>query len=180
MEAPAKPETPEWLQEKRKHVGDLEKSVEDMQKEIQLKRAAKTRQRAKEDICFWMDNAIFPFLEGVAEGFNEPLLDGIRRLIRENKNPFRPRENWDRTKETNFVLSGFLSQPQTQLLQAMAKPFLKMKSEWLLKEASWIREEILKEEYPDFYGAIMSTTGGQEWLDTLITDVTKMLRRLIQ
>lgn len=177
MEAP---KLPDWLEEKKKKVDDLEKSIDQLRIDIQMKREAKLRQRAKEDICFWMDNAIFPFLEGVSDSFNEPLISGIRRLIQEKKNPFRPKEDWDRTKEANTALTTFLSLPQTQVLQALVKPYLKAKSEWLQKEAAWVREDVLKEEYPDIYNAIMATEGGQEWLDQLINDFMKTLRRLIQ
>ena len=177
---PPKYKQPEWLQRKRKSLETLQRSVEQMRENFEKKKEARLRARAKEDICFWMDNAVFPFLEGIAESFHEPLIDGIKRLIREKKNPFRPKKDWNRTRETQIALTGFLAQPQTKMLQILAKPFLKYKMEWIHREAEWIREEIVKEEYPDFYGAIMETEGGKEWLDDLITDLTKYIKRLLR
>lgn len=175
---PPKYEEPDWLKKKRADVISLGKTVEEMQKNLEKERQARLRERAKEDICFWMDNAIFPFLEGIAEGFNEPLIIGIQRLIREKKNPFRPREDWNRTRETEIALKSFLLNPRTRVLQVLVKPYIKAKMDWINKEAKWIREEVLKEEYPGFYEVIMETEGGKEWLDELITDFVKTLRKM--
>lgn len=181
---PATPKPPEykppaWLEEKRKEVETLETSFEDFKKQVEQKKEARLRERARQDVCFWMDNAIFPFLEGIAETFNEPLIDGIRRLIREKKNPFRRKEDgWNRTREANIVLQSFLVQPQTRVLQILAKPYLKKQMDWIHQEAEWIREQILKEEYPGIYEAIMQTEGGQQWLDELIEDFIRILRQL--
>lgn len=166
------------LKEKQKALDLLKTDVTQMQEQLKERRENAKRKRAREDICFWMDNAIFPFLEGVAGSFNEPLIDGIRRLIKEKKNPFRPRKNgWDRTRETDIALKTFLMTPQTKVLQVLAKPFIRQKLSWINKEAEWVRETILKEEYPDVYDAIMKTEGGEKWLDELITDLMKYLRR---
>lgn len=180
-EAPKPPEykPPEWLEEKRKELETTVSSVEELQKKIERDRETRLKARAKEDICFWMDNAIFPFLEGIAESFNEPLIPGIQRLIREKKNPFRAKEDgWNRTRETEIVLRSFLVQPQTRVLQVLARPYIKARMEWIHEKAEWIREEIVKEEYPGFYTAIMETEGGKEWLDELITDFVTTLRKL--
>lgn len=182
-EEPLKPpdhKEPEWLKKKRDELVALGQSVEEMEKEIKEKRETRFRDRAREDICFWMDNAIFPFLEGIAESFNEPLIDGIQRLIKEGKNPFRPKEDWNRTRETEHALRSFLSLPQTKVLQVLAKPYMKAKMTWIHQEAEWIREEILKEAYPYVYQAIMQTEGGKEWLDELIGDLTKTLRSYLR
>lgn len=179
-EAPKPPEykPPAWLEEKRKGLQTLQTSVEQMRADIEKKREARLRERAREDICFWMDNAIFPFLEGISDGFNEPLIPGIQRLIMEGKNPFRPKEGWNRTIDTEFALTTFLTQPQNQVLGTLMKPYIKAKMEWINQQAEWIREQILKDEYPAVYKAIMETEGGKEWLDELITDLTTTLRKL--
>jgi len=179
-EAPKTPsyQEPEWLKKKREEVLTLGKSVEELQENLEKQRQTRLRERAREDICFWMDNAIFPFLEGVAEGFNEPLIVGIKRLIREKKNPFRPKEAWNRTQETEIALKSFLLNPQTRVLQILAKPYIKARMEWINEQAEWIREEIVKEEYPSLYDVIMETEGGKEWLDELINDLIKTLRKL--
>lgn len=181
VKAPKPPdyEPPDWLVKKRKRLQDTIKSVEDFQKMLKEQRETRFKEKAKQDICFWMDNGIFPFLEGIAESFDEPLIDGIKRLIREGKNPFRPKKDgWNRTHETREALTGFLMQPQTRVLQTLAKPYIKARMEWIHKEAKWIREEILKEEYPGIYEAIMKTKGGKEWLDTLITDFVKTIKKM--
>lgn len=172
------PKESDWLRAKREDLQKTKQSVEDMMKGLDKQREDRLRERAKQDVCFWMDNAIFPFLDGIAEGYNEPLLVGIQRLIKEKKNPFRPKEDWNRTRETSTVITSFLANPQTRILQILAKPYLKSKMEWINKEAEWIREAILKEEYPDVYEAIIETEGGKEWLDELITDFIKTLRKL--
>lgn len=172
---------PSPLEKKRQGLLSLQKSVEEMRKDIKKKREAKEREEAREDICFWMDNAIFPYLEGLASnGYNEDLLSGIKRLIKEEKNPFRAKDGWNRTQETQTALNRFLALPQTRVLQILAKPYIKAKMQWIHKEAEWIREAILKEEYPDFYEAIMETEGGKQWLDNLITDFFKMIKRLLR
>jgi len=178
-----KPKAPKFvpspaLKKKRDDFETLKSSVEQMREDIKKKRETKLRERAREQVCYWMDTVVVPFLEGIADSFNEPLLEGVKRLIREKKNPFRPKKDWNRTQETQFVLNSFLNSPQTKMLQILAKPFLKAKLDWVHKEASWVREEILKEEYPQLYEAIMETEGGQEWLDQLITDLMKKLRPL--
>jgi len=167
------------LEKKRKELTDLKNSVEDMRAEILKKREQREKERAKRDICFWMDNAVLPFLEEIAACFNEPLLDGIRRLIKEQKNPFQPKKDWNRTRETKSFLTGFINLPQNKLLLALAKPFIRYNMQWIHKEAEWIREEILKQEYPDFYMAIMETEGGQQWLDQLINGLIKTIRRFL-
>jgi len=180
IQKPSGYQRPEWLKQKRQSLETLKKSVEKMKEDSKKRKEARKRARAKQDICFWMDNAVFPFLDGIAESFHEPLIDGVKRLIKEKKNPFRPKKGWDRTRETEIALQGFLSQPQTKMLQILAKPFLKHKMEWIHRESEWIREEILKEEYADFYETIMETKGGKQWLDDLITDLTKYIKRLVR
>jgi len=180
-ETPKKPEKLEFkpsteLIKKRKEFKAFKSDVEQLREDIKKKREIRLRKKAHEQVCYWMDTVVLPFLQGIAESFNEPLLEGVKRLIREKKNPFRPKQDWNRTKETEFVLTKFLGSPQTKLLQIVAKPFLKAKLDWINKEASWVREEVLKEEYPQLYDAIMETDGGQEWLDNLLTDLTKRLR----
>jgi len=154
--------------------------VDRLEKELEEKRQKKIRDKARHDLCFWMDNAILPFLQGVAISYNEPLLAGVKRLIREKKNPFKPRNDWDRTKEVNYFLTGFLNQPQTKLLGVMARPILRLKTSFILQEIPWIREQILRESYPDLYEAVMETEGGQEWLDSLLLDLTNTLRNYLR
>lgn len=165
---------------KRRKLDILKKSVSEMREHFAANRKTKQRERAYKDICFWMDNAIVPFLEGIAEQYNEPLLDGIKRLIKEDKNPFRQQQDWNRRKETEFALTRFMQSPSTKVLQIMAKPYVRQKMQWIEGEAKWIREEILKEEYPAFYEAIMDTPGGKAWLDNLITDFMKIIKRYLR
>lgn len=169
------------LEKKRQANETLRKSVEDMREDLKKKREAKEREDARENICYWMDNAIFPYLEGLAEnGYNEDLISGIKRLIREGKNPFHSKNGWNRTQETQGALQCFLDLPQTKVLQTLAKPYARANMQWIYKEAEWIRETILKEEYPDIYDAIMEVQGGKEWLDNLITDFMKLIKRLLR
>jgi len=119
----------------------------------------------------------FPYLEGISASFNEPLLAGINRLIKEKKNPFRPKEDWNRTQETKIALAGFFKNPQAKVLYFMAKPYIRKKVEWIHEQAQWIRDTILKTEYPEFYDVIMNTEGGKEWLDQLITDLASTIKR---
>lgn len=154
--------------------------VGQLEKELAEKRQKKIRERARRDLCFWMDNAILPFLQGVASSYDEPLLDGVKRLIHEGKNPFRPTQDWDRTNEVNYFLTGFFKLPQTKLLQVMAKPIVRAKTSFIAQEIPWIRDEILRESYPDLYEAVMTTEGGREWLDDLLLDLTNTLKTFLR
>lgn len=148
--------------------------------ESRKKREIRKRQKDKKDCLLWMENFIFPLLRGLARSFNEPLLVGIKRLIREKKNPFRrKKDGWNRTKETEIVVGTFLGRPEIRMYLYLFKPLIRHKSEWIRREAQWVREEVLKEEFPDFYEVIMETEGGKEWLDELIRDLVNTLRRVL-
>ena len=134
-------------------------------------------QKATKDIRSWMDNFVFPYLEGLSVHYNEPLLSGIRRLIREKKNPFRPSEGWDRTRDTKVLLSRFFGNPQAKILLHIARPLIKRKVEWIHEQSDWVREQIIAREYPEFYDVIMNTEGGKEWFDTMLTDIVNTLKR---
>ena len=169
----------ERLAKKRESMELLKQSVTQMKETLKNRREQNKRNRSRKDICFWMDNAILPFIKGVARQFNEPLIDGIKRLILEKKNPFKPQKSWDRTRETRYVLKRFLDSPQTKVLQTLAKPFLRNKMTWIYEEADWIREELVKEEYPDLYNVVMETPGGKEWLDDLISSFIQTMKEYL-
>ena len=76
------------------------------------------------------------------------------------------------------MLSGFLKNPQAKVMFFLAKPYIKRKIAWIHEQADWIREVILKTEYPEFYEVIVTTKGGKEWLKDLITDLTHTLKRI--
>jgi len=169
------------LETKREELASLKQTVGDLEEEFKQKREDKRRERSQKKICLYMDNLIIPYLEGIAQGgFNEPLTVGIRRLIKEDKNPFRPQEGWNRTKETHNALDRFLQFPQVKMLKLIAKPFLKHELQVIHEDASWIRENVLKQEYPDIYVAVMETEGGPKWLDQLIDDFLKTIKHLVR
>lgn len=167
------------VDQKKEELDILKQSVEDLEKSIKEKRAASKRARERKDIMVWMENVVFPFLEEVAAGFNEPLIPGIQRLIKEGKNPFQPLKDWSRTRETTSYLDGFFNSPHVKVLIPLMRPYIKYNMQWIYKEAKWIREAILKVEYPDFYNAIMKTEGGEAWLDGLIDGFMKTIRSYI-
>lgn len=180
--ATEEPRLSDRLLAKMEEIDLLQKSVGELEKELKERRELKKKQRSKEQISFFMNNLIIPYLEGIANGFNEPLLAGVQRLIREAKNPFRPKEDWDRTRETSLSIDRFLksSDPRILLIKNLAKPFVRAKFETINEEASWIREQILKEDYPALYAAIMEREGGQEWLDQLIEDLFRSIKRYLR
>jgi hypothetical protein len=140
------------------------------------RREIRERQRVKQEICFSLDNYILPFIEGIADSFGEPLIPGIKRLITENKNPFRPREDWNRTQETQTAIGNFVKNPVTSRLWFIAKPILKKKIDPFLNETDWVINTILKDEYPDIYSVITETEGGVEWFKTFIQDLATTLK----
>lgn len=161
-----------------KSVADFRKYIQQMNEDMQKRREAKQRQRAKEQLCYYLDCLIFPILEVVAESFNEPLATGIARLIKEGKNPFRPKDEWNRTKDTETLLNNFLVMPQSKALLTLAKPLLRHNMEWVNQETTWILETVLKEEYPHIYTIIVNTEGGKEWFIDFITDFIKVLKKI--
>lgn len=167
------------IEEQKQELDVLKQSVEELEEEIKEKREKRKRAREKNDIMVWMENVIFPFLEEIAASFNEPLIPGIQRLIKEKKNPFQPKKDWNRTHETTGYLDAFFNAPHVKALTPLMKPYVRYNMQWIYREAEWIREEILKTEYPDFYNAIMDTEGGKEWLDQLINGFMKTIRRYI-
>ena len=140
------------------------------------RREVRERQKMTKEICLWMDNYILPFLEGVAKNYDEPLIPGVERLIRENKNPFRPRTDWDRSQETRDTIGAFITHPVTSALWRIAKPYLRGRMDKILDETDWVINTVLQEEYPDVYDAIMQTDGGVEWFKALLTDLAQTLR----
>ena len=166
-----------FLEKKRQSLDILKKDVGELRAEIKRRKEVKRVQKATKDIRFWMDNFVFPYLEGISDSYNEPLLSGIRRLIREKKNPFRPKNGWDRTRESRTALTGLFRNPQAKVLLHIARPFIKNKIEWIQEQSDWVRETIIKKEYPEFYQAIMSIDGGKEWFNTIITDLVNTLKR---
>lgn len=167
------------VEEKRKELDLLKISVEELEENIKAKREVRKRERDRKDIMVWAENVIFPFLEEIAAGYNEPLILGIQRLIKEKKNPFQPQKDWNRTREATSYLDAFFNTPQINALKPLMKPYIKYNMQWIYGEAKWIREEIMKKEYPDFYNAIMNTEGGKEWLDELINGFMKTIRRYL-
>ena len=166
-----------YLEQKRQALDILKKDVGDFEAELARRKEEKRIQKATKDIRFWMDNFVFPYLEGLSTSFNEPLLTGIRRLIHEKKNPFRPSEEWDRTRETKIALTSFFGNPQAKVLLHVARPFIKRQVEWIHEQTEWIREKVIAREYPEFYATIINVEGGKEWFDTIITDLVNTLKR---
>lgn len=142
------------------------------------RREIRERQKTSKEICHWMDNYVLPFLEGIAKNFNEPLIPGVKRLILEKKNPFRPTKDWNRTKETQIVIGTFLKNPVTATLWRIAKPLFKGRIDHILNESDWVINTVLQEEYPDFYSVIVETEGGVEWFKTFLQDLTQTLKPL--
>lgn len=142
------------------------------------RRELREKKRAKDEICHSLDNYILPFLEGVANSFNEPLLPGIKRLITEDKNPFRPRQDWNRTQETQTAIGNFVKHPLTSRLWFIAKPILRKKVDLFNSQIDWVINEILKDEYPDIHQVITETEGGVEWFKTFISDLATALKPL--
>lgn len=140
------------------------------------RREIRERQRVKQEVCFSLDNYILPFIEGIANNFNEPLILGIKRLITENKNPFRPREDWDRTQETKEALNIFITNPAVNRLWFIIKPILRKKIDPFINEIDWVINTILKEEYPDIYSVLVETEGGIRWFKTFIQDLATALK----
>lgn len=140
------------------------------------RREIRERQRAKQEVCFSLDNYILPFIEGIANNFNEPLILGIKRLITENKNPFRPREDWNRTQETKEALNIFITNPAVNRLWFIIKPILRKKIDPFINEIDWVINTILKEEYPDIYSVLVETEGGIKWFKTFIQDLATALK----
>lgn len=140
------------------------------------RREIRERQRVKQEVCFSLDNYILPFIEGIANNFNEPLIPGIKRLITENKNPFRPREDWDRTQETKEALNIFITNPAVSRLWFIIKPILRKKIDPFINEIDWVINTILKEEYPDIYSVLVETEGGIRWFKTFIQDLATALK----
>lgn len=169
----------ERIKKKMESLSLLQKNVTEMEEGLKQQREKKKRDKSRKDICLCMDTYILPFLEGVANTFNEPLTEGVKRLIKEGKNPFKPKKGWNRTKDTEYILKRFMDSPTTKILQTMAKPYIRYKMEWIHEEAEWIREQILKDEYPDLYEAIMETEGGKEWLDDLINSFISTIKGYI-
>ena len=165
------------LEKKRQSLELLKKDVGDLKVELKRRKEVKRVQKATKDIRFWMDNFVFPYLEGLSDSYNEPLLSGIRRLISEKKNPFRPSEGWDRTRESKTALTGLFRNPQAKVLLHVARPFIKNKIEWIQEQSDWVRETIIKKEYPEFYTTIVNIEGGKEWFNTIITDLVNTLKR---
>jgi len=167
------------IEEKQKELDLLKISVEELQGNIEAKREVRKRERERKEVMVLAENVIFPFLEEIAAGYNEPLIPGIRRLIKEKKNPFQPQKGWNRTRETTSYLDAFFNAPHIKAFTPLMKPYIKYNMQWIYREAKWIREKILKTEYPDFYNAIMETEGGKEWLDELINGFMKTIRRYL-
>jgi len=171
--------TTPFLEKKREQLNRLKMSVEELQKDIKKKREKRKREQERKDVIIWLDNIIFPFIEEIARSYNEPLIDGIKRLIKEKKNPFQPRKDWNRTIDAQTYLEAFFNEPRIRLILPLVKPFVRYNMDWIFKESKWIREDIIKTEYPDIYQAVMQTEGGEEWLDGLIGGFMKTVRRYI-
>lgn len=123
-----------------------------------------------------MDNYILPFLEGVATNYNEPLILGVGRLIREKKNPFRPKLDWNRTQDTQATINTFTTNPITRALWQFTKPYLKGRIDKIFEETDWIINTVLQEEYPDVYSVIVESEGGVEWFKAFLQDLAQTLR----
>jgi len=168
------PVSPEQL---RDEIEAIRRSVEEKREKLRQLREerakAEAKARSREEVCFWMDNAIIPYLTGIADSFNEDLITGVRRLIKEGKNPIVTRR-----AEAELAIKSFFSTPQTRVLYGVARPYIQAKTEEILEGAEWIREEVLKEEYPLLYEAVAEEEGGKQWLDNLIKSFVQMVRRL--
>jgi len=97
----------------KEQVKSLREQIETLRERVAEKRKRFQEERAKQIARFWLNYALVPYLEGVAERFNEPLEDGVRRLIREGKNPFRPKKGWNRRREAQADIQKFFAYPET-------------------------------------------------------------------
>lgn len=162
-----------YLDELRAEIEKLRQSIKERKESLEQYIEERKKARARDDICMWMDNAIIPFLEGIAESFHEPLIEGVKRLIKDGVNPITARR-----QEAELAMRQFFNTPTTRVLKSIARPFIRAKTDLILKETQWIREDVLKEEYPFLYEAIMNEKGGKEWLDNLVKSFIQMVRRL--
>ena len=165
------------LKSLRERVESLKQEVVELQKKATKRRRQFEEKRAKEQAAFWLGKTVIPYLEGVAERFGEPLEDGVRRLIREQKNPFRVKGEWDRRAEAKADMQRFFSMPQTRVLLTMAGRFLsKYNPETMREKAEWVFDNVMKEHYPFLYDAVAAEPRGKEWFINLVEDLAKTVR----
>lgn len=155
------------LQKLQKYVDDLKIKVDDRREKLQ-------EQRVKEQTAFWIGKTVIPYLEGMAERYDEPLEDGIKRLINESKNPLKNHRNDALTN-----LRNFFSTPETRILGTLAQRLVaKQPDENINKWSEWMLENVIAEYYINIYEAIMETEGGKEWFTGFVSDLAKMFKRI--
>ena len=165
------------LKSQRERVESLKQEVAELHKKATERRRQFEEKRAKEQAAFWLGKTVIPYLEGVAERFGEPLEDGVRRLIREQKNPFRVKGEWNRRAEAKANMQRFFSTPQTCVLLTMAGRFLsKYNPETIRERAEWVLDNVMKEYYPFLYDAVVTESGGKEWFISLVEDLVKTVK----
>lgn len=158
----------------KEKVDELQKYVEGLKTKVEDRRSKIQEQRAKEQTAFWIGKTVIPYLEGVAERYNEPLEDGVKRLINENKNPLK-----NHRSDSLTDLRNFFSMPETRILGTLVQRLVaKQSDENIRKWGEWTLENVIKEYYLDIYEAIMETEGGKEWFIEFVSDLVKMFKRI--
>ncbi len=165
---------------RKKRIENLKQRVQNLQQQVnQLKqKIAEVAREAKikairQQAAVWWNNFILPYLEGVAERYNEPLEDGVARLIREKKNPLRYRR-----KEAEANMHRFFSLEYTRPLLHLIRPVLRWPPEQVRQAAEIMLDQVIRIERPGLYEAIVNTEGGKQWFLTIVTEMYNMLKEM--
>lgn len=141
------------------------------------RREAARKRAQKQEISFYLDRFIIPYLEDTAGGYGETLEDGVRRLIRKKSYKYPLRYKKD---EAAMRMQRWLSNPAVRVILARAKPIIRSRLNQINDGLDFMLDEVISERYPYLYDTITGEEGGREWFKTTVQDMIKLLRHLMR
>jgi len=149
------------LEEIDRQIQDLRKQILELREKRRQARLERERRHTKEQVGYWLNKVLIPFLEGCADRFDLSLEDAVKKLIKD-------REDFGsllrkHSSEAHMSLNPFFDHPAGRVLLAMTRPFLGWSAKQTKEAAKWILNDVLSEVRPSLYETIIKHEGGEDW-----------------
>jgi len=156
------------LEKLRQRVKKLQNEVETLETKVKTRARDKAKQAAKIQVSIFLKRILVPYLEGLCEGLDLSLQDGLSMLIRQGKPLYML------AMENQEAFTSFLQQPELRVFSTAASPLARVSDEWITDQTDALLE-VAEETEPELAETINTTEGGREWLEQSLIG----LRRLI-
>lgn len=146
----------------RKQIQELESDIAKLEENVRVKKAEKATVAAQVQARIFLERVFAPYMDGLCDVWGLSPEEGLLLLIKENV-------SLDGIANDNReALDEFISQPEVRVIATIARPLGDVSEEWI-KDKIGVLLDVMWKIRPELANVIMTTPGGQKWLnDSLI------------